>query len=384
MEPVSASQTTADVNAARQTGTDLQNQYNQQAAQTSGQYQDTYNQSQAAQKSLQDYTKQIAGQNYGNVYGQDLSSAQSMYGFDPQSLALANKNLLNTQTAMQYAPQAAAQAGNYYGGTAGQAENAYQNMAGNLNTTLANQSNAVGQYQNLLSATQNQANQQTTQQLAGQSQALNAYEASAQNATNVMDSARQTMAAIEKLQQDQGSVTADQISAYQNAYSNYVTAQAKALSDAAQANLFNKQATLAQQGIDAGDLAKKSQPKINYNSSTGQVTVADGAGNPLSAGAYSKTYNTFPRDTLAAYSQNGDVYARAALQFVGNDGLPDPSKINGFSKITVNGQTQNVSNVSIYNQLFGDTYGYNPNAKTAQTSGVPIVNPNISIKELFR
>ena len=188
-----------DVNNASTQGNALQAQYNQQAAQTSGQYQDTYNQSQAAQKSLQDYTKQIAGMNYGNVYGQDLSNAQSMYGFDPKSLAVANKNLLNTQTAMQYAPEAATQMGNYYGTTAGGAENVYQSMAGNLNKTLANQSNAVGQYQNLLSATQNQANQQTTQQLAGQSQALNAYEATAQNATNVMDSARQTMSAIEKL-----------------------------------------------------------------------------------------------------------------------------------------------------------------------------------------
>ena len=377
-------QTQSDINSARQTGTDLQNQYNQQAAQTSGQYQDTYNQSQAAQKSLQDYTKQIAGMNYGNVYGQDLSNAQSMYGFDPKSLAVANKNLLNTQTAMQYAPEAATQMGNYYGTTAGGAENVYQSMAGNLNKTLANQSNAVGQYQNLLSATQNQANQQTTQQLAGQSQALNAYEATAQNATNVMDSARQTMAAIEKLQQDQGTITSGQISDYRNAYSNYVTAQASATTAAAQANLYNKQAVLAQQGIDAGNLANKSKPNINYNSSTGQVTVADGAGNPLSAGAYAKTYNTLPRDTLAAYSQNGDVYARAALQFVGNDGLPDPSKINGLSKITFNGQTQNVPNVSIYNQLFGDSYGYNPNAKKAQASGVPVANQNISIKGLFR
>ena len=208
---------TQDINQARQTGQQLQNQYNQQANQSYGQYQDTYNQAQGAQKGLQDYTKQIAGQNYGNVYGQDLSSAQTMYGFDPKSLALANRNLLQTQTAMQYAPQAAAQAGNYYGGTAGQAENAYQNMAGNLNTTLANQSNAVGQYKDLISLTQNQANQQTTQQLAGQQQALSGYEATAQNSTNIMNNAAQTMSAIEKLQQDQGTVTAGQIKAYQDA-----------------------------------------------------------------------------------------------------------------------------------------------------------------------
>ena len=238
-------QVQTDVNNARNQGNALQAQYNQQAGQAQGQYQQAYGQQQNAASQLQDYTKQIAGQNYGNIYGQDLSNAQQMYNFDPKSLALANKNLLQTQTAMQYAPQAAAQAGNYYGGTAGQAENAYQNMAGNINTTLANQSNAVGQYKDLLTLTQNQANQQTTQQLAGQAQALGGYEAVAQNYTNIAQNAAQTMTAIEKLQQDQGTVTSGQIAAYQNAYSNYVTAQAAA-SQAASAAMLAKSGSNAQ------------------------------------------------------------------------------------------------------------------------------------------
>ena len=266
-------QVQTDVNNARNQGNALQAQYNQQAGQAQGQYQDTYNQSQTAQKSLQDYTKQIAGQNYGNIYGQDLSNAQSMYNFDPKSLALANKNLLQTQTAMQYAPQAAAQAGNYYGGTAGQAENAYQNMAGNLNTTLANQSNAVGQYQNLLSATQNQANQQTTQQLAGQQQGLSAYEATAQNATNIMNTASQTMTAIEKLQQDQGTVTSGQIAAYQNAYSNYVTAQAAAQKAAADAALEGQQQIGQQQTNQQISNYMNSQLYKNYVKDPSKFTV---------------------------------------------------------------------------------------------------------------
>ena len=53
------------------------------------------------------------------------------------------------------------------------------------------------------------------------------------------------MTAIEKLQQDQGTVTAGQITAYQNAYSNYVTAQAAA-SQAASAALLNKSTANAQ------------------------------------------------------------------------------------------------------------------------------------------
>ena len=238
-------QVNQDVNNARNTGNRLQNQFDQQANQTYGQYNQAYDKAQGAGTDLQDYTRKIAGMNYGDIYGQDLANSQSKYGFDPKSLALANKNLLNTQTAMQYAPQSSTQAGNYYGGTAGQAMSAYQNMAGNLNTTLANQSNAVGQYQNLLSATQNEANQQTTQQLAGQAQALGGYEAVAQNYTNIAQNASQTMTAIEKLQQDQGTVTAGQIAAYQNAYSNYVTAQAAA-STAASAALTAKAGSNAQ------------------------------------------------------------------------------------------------------------------------------------------
>lgn len=259
---MNAGQVQTDVNNARNQGNALQAQYNQQAGQAQGQYQQAYGQQQNAASQLQDYTKQIAGQNYGNIYGQDLSNAQSMYGFDPKSLALANKNLLQTQTAMQYAPQASTQAGNYYGGTAGQAENAYQNMAGNLNTTLANQSNAVGQYQNELSATQNQANQQTTQQLAGQAQALGGYEAVAQNYTNIAQNAAQTMTAIEKLQQDQGTVTSDQIAAYQNAYSNYVTAQAAA-SQAASAAMLAKSTSAGQNIANLGNAGKALGTKVS-------------------------------------------------------------------------------------------------------------------------
>lgn len=278
---------TQDIINARNSGNARQAQLDQQSNVSQGQYNQTYNQAQGAQKDLQDYTKQIAGQNYGNVYGQDLSNAQSMYNFDPKSLALANKNLLQTQTAMQYAPQASTQAGNYYGGTAGQAENAYQNMAGNLNTTLANQSNAVGQYQNLLSATQNQANQQTTQQLAGQQQALSGYEATAQNSTNIMNNASQTMTAIEKMAQDQGTITAGQIKTYQDAYSTYITA-------AAQANAYNATANqTVQNTIDQGI---KNHPNATNAQLAAELNVPESviAGIRPYGGANASGYNPQP------------------------------------------------------------------------------------------
>ena len=140
MQPVSAQQSAQDIANARAQGQQLQNQYNQQAAQAQGQYQNTYNQAQqdraqanAAQAALSGYNVQGGGQ----LYNQYLTQAQQQYGFDPRALAGAQKQLLASQTAMQYAPQAAQQAGNYYGATAGQASQAYQNMAQNLNTTLA-------------------------------------------------------------------------------------------------------------------------------------------------------------------------------------------------------------------------------------------------------
>lgn len=284
-------QVNQDVNNARNTGRRLQNQYDQQANQTYGQYNDTYNQALESQQSLRDYTRKIAGMNYGDIYSQDLSNSQSKYGFDPKSLALANKNLLNTQTAMQYAPQSSTQAGNYYGGTAGQAMSAYQNMAGNLNTTLANQSNAVGQYKDLLSATQNEANQQTTQQLAGQQQALSGYEAVAQNSTNIMNNASQTMTAIEKLQQDQGTVTAGQVKAYQDAYSNYVTAQAAASTAASYA--LTQRATANQTIQNTIDQGIRNHPNATNAQLAAELNVPESviAGIRPYGGANASGYN---------------------------------------------------------------------------------------------
>ena len=316
-------QVQTDVNNARTQGNALQAQYNQQAGQAQGQYQQAYGQQQNAASQLQDYTKQIAGQNYGNIYGQDLSSAQTMYGFDPKSLALANKNLYNTQTAMQYAPQAAQQQGNYSGATAGQSAANYQNMAGNLNTTLANQSNAVGQYKDLLTLTQNQANQQTTQQLAGQAQALGGYEAVAQNYTNIANNASQTMTAIEKLQQDQGSVTADQITAYQNAYSNYVTAQAAA-SQAASAALTAKSGSNAQnlQTIQTAIGAHPNATNAQLAALTGQPeSVIAGIrpyGGANASGYNPQSYNPQSKVNLTPSKTNKSTPAQIPTKQIGN------------------------------------------------------------------
>jgi len=218
-------QVNADVANARATGQALQNQYNQQANQSYGQYQDSYANSQAAQKALEGYKVQSGG----DLYNRYLQGAQSMYGFDPKALALANQNLYKTQVAMNMAPQAAAQGGNYYGATAGQTEAAYQNMAGNIGNTLSNQNAAVNQYNNLLQATQAQAGAQAGAETTTQGQNITRLNDAAVNAAQIMQNAEATMKDIETLQQQQGGVTANQIAAYQNAYSSYVQAQGQYL-----------------------------------------------------------------------------------------------------------------------------------------------------------
>lgn len=276
MAPTSQAATNTDINNAYQQGQQLQNMYNSQSQQAQGQYNNSVGGANSAQSDLQNYTKQIAGQNYGNVYGQDLTQAQNMYGFNPQDLLKANQNLATTQTTLANLPQAVQQQGNYYGTTAGAEAGNYANMAGNLNTTLAGQGNAVNAYQNVLNATQTQANQQTTQQLAGQQQALSGYQGSAQNATAIMQQSQLAMNNIETLAQNQGGATASQVKAYQDAYSTYITAQAAATAAAgsaannyAQAGLANQQ-TLQDQytyGLAQQQAQQKAQNQTNsqYN-----------------------------------------------------------------------------------------------------------------------
>lgn len=115
---------------------------------------------QAAQQNLSAYQKNMVDPS--QMYGQDLTNAQSMYGFDPKALMAANQNLARTQTVMANLPQAVQQQGAYYGTTAGSEANNYAQQEGNLQPVLAGQTNAVNAYQNILAATQQQANQQAT------------------------------------------------------------------------------------------------------------------------------------------------------------------------------------------------------------------------------
>ncbi len=241
-------QVTNETNLAESTGQNLQNQYNQQASQQYGQYQGAQGQANSAYGNLKSYNDSMA--NPEDLYNQALSSAQSMYGFDPKQLLVANQNLARTNTTMANLPQAIQQQGNYYGTTAGSEAQNYSNQAGNLQNVLAGQSNTANAFGNVLSATQNQANQAAQLGLQGEQLKSQNYAQMYSTAVSQMQSAGQTLAQLENLQQQQGTLTAGQVAAYRNAYSTYVTAQANAAQAYANANQTNQQTAMSQQLAD--------------------------------------------------------------------------------------------------------------------------------------
>lgn len=233
MAPDTQANTNSLVSQAQANGSALQNQYNSQSSNLYNQYNTNNAQATGAYNNLLNYTQNM--QSPSQMYGQDLTNAQSQYGFNPQDLLKANQALAQTQDTLNMLPQAAQQQGNYYGTTSGATANNYANMASNVNGVLGNQTNAVNAFQNVLGATQNQANQQATLGYQGQQLQSQNYQALYQQAVTQMQTSGQTLSQIEGLQQQQGYLTAEQTAAYQNAYSTY-------LQSSAQANLANQQA----------------------------------------------------------------------------------------------------------------------------------------------
>lgn len=351
--------TNAAIAQAQQRGQQLQQQYDVQSQQAQGQYQQTYNQAQQDRAQAEQAQQALAGyqvKSGGDLYNQYLTAAQQQYGFDPRSLAAAQKQLLGTQVAMQYAPSAAQQAGNYYGATAGQAQQAYQNMAQNLNTTLANQTNKVQSFQNLLQATQQQAQQQTGAETTTQGQRIGQLQASAQNATNVFNAATQqmqaassTMVEIEKLQQNQGFATAQQVATYQNAYNDYLKAKAEQAKAAAEglsaqaamlqaqtyANMVNGLKTGGQQGgqLFMGSLQQYGATLKNPGQYGSGYNFAIN-NKPATAAVFAQTYGIPLVDMLNSMGNTGDKYAGAAGKaLAASGGNITPALINQYPAI---------------------------------------------------
>lgn len=223
MNPTTVNQ---NVTAAQANGQALQNQYNSQAQQLQGQYGSAVNNANAAQTNATNAANGI--ENGGALYGQNLSSQEQSTGFNPQDLTTANKNLTAIQNQVAYAPTAAQQTGNYYGTTAGGTTNIYSGLMSNLNPGLTNATNSVGNLTNEYGQLTNAANQQTNASLTSEQNKATDLAGVYASAVSQMNAAGQTMSQIENLQQQQGALTAQQVTAYQNAYSQYATAQAAA------------------------------------------------------------------------------------------------------------------------------------------------------------
>lgn len=196
-----------------------------------------------------------------------------MYGFNPQDLLKANQALANTNTTIANLPKAVEQQGNYYGTTAGAEAQNYANQAGNLQGVMAGQSNAANAFQSVLAATQNQANQSATLGLQGQQLKSQNYQALYQNSVSKMAAAGQTMASIEQLQQQQGNLTAQQVAAYRNAYSQYVSAQASSESANASMIAATAQARQTNQQVDMVNRLSSTLGKIYGGSPEAYATA---------------------------------------------------------------------------------------------------------------
>jgi len=262
MQPVSLSQTNQDITNSRTQGAQNQARLDTQAQQYQGNYNADYANAGKAGQALSQFAQNM--QNPSDYYNQQLQGAYQQYGINPADLLAANQSLARTQTTMNNLPQAASQIGGGYGTTAGAQALNYGNMAGQLQGVQTGQANAVNAFQNSIQNAMTQANQAGQLFATGQGTKEKALSDAYSGAVNQMQVSEKAMNDIETLQQNQGYATAQQISAYQNAYSNWVTAQANA--QTAAANMMTAQSTQqlnAQKILESQTAQKLSDQQYN-------------------------------------------------------------------------------------------------------------------------
>lgn len=243
------------IQQARDTGQQLQNQYNQQAAEQYSAYKGNQANANQAYSDLRDFTRNM--QSPTQMYNKELAGAQSMYGFDPKAMATATQNLTRSQNALQALQQASQSSTGGYGLSAAQLGGYYGSQAQPLSNQVTAQGNAVQNYKDLIAATQQQANQAATLGYQGQALQSQNYQSLYNTSVQQMQTSGQVLNQIQQLQQQQGGLTAQQVQAYQDAYSTYLSAQAAmtqasaAMTSAqAQAGLYNAQAAGQRQQND--------------------------------------------------------------------------------------------------------------------------------------
>jgi len=194
------------------------------------------------------------------------------------------------------------------------------------------------------------------------------------------------MTQIENLAQQNGYVTSETVNMYQDAKSKIITATAAAASSYAQAGYYTSQTT-GQNLINDSmrNVLKVSQAQndsIKFNPSTQTTNFYTTSGQQINLGQWTKINNLYPMDVLRTAANQGDANAQAALSldFIGNDGKPDPSKLT--KTINVNGR--NVSAGTIYNTLFGNSYLGGASATSNSNSNNYGYNPGTAKPVTFR
>lgn len=268
-EKMSPAELNAEVTAARRSGAQLQAQYNKQASEQYSAYKGIQSRANSAYSNLLNYNKSMVDPS--KMYSQAVSQAQAAQGFDPRTLATATKNLTQSQNALSALNSSAQQGVNGYGLTGSQLASRYASLTQPLQGVISAQNNAVGNLQQLYQNSLTQGQQSAALGFQGQQLKSQNYQELYKTSVQQMQTSGSVLKEIENLQQQQGYLTAQQVSAYQNAYSSYVQAQAAQQQAAAamvqaqgSANLANQQAAqiaynIQQQKAYADAQKRKSQ-----------------------------------------------------------------------------------------------------------------------------
>ena len=315
------------INQARQTGQQLQNQWNAQTTQDQGQYNQAVNNTQNAYNNLSNFSNNVG--NYAQKYTNQMQNA---YGYNPsvtQGLESAYLPTLQQVTklneAYANAPKEAQQMANYGGVTAGAMANNLSNLASNLaqgqagaNAQLSGLSNGINSQSQLAGVVSGAANQE----LSTKQTALNNVYT---QANQQMATAAQTMNNVEQLAANQGYLTAQQTTAYENARSQYIQNRAAAAQAQATAQY---DAALTAQTWQAVKAAKASANKGNGGSGssggkkpTGKATPnaknSENSGGNLSLNTFNpgNVLNSFVNPLGSASNFGTDVGLAAILPF---------------------------------------------------------------------
>ena len=247
---------------------------------------------------LLNYTRSLPS--YRTMFGNYFNQGSNQLGYNAKTTQEAANNLTATENIASNLPQAAQQASNYSGATAGQITQDYQNMAGAINPALANANNAMKNQLGMYNAAQQYATGASNTAITGEQNKIGAYNdlltganttygnavSQYQAATAQMQAAGQTMASIMQTASQRGYYNAQQIAAIQNAHNSYVTAQAARTTAAAQAEVAPS-TVAANMAAAAQQRQSVVQSFLHSNPTSTAQNMANALGIPLNeAGAY--------------------------------------------------------------------------------------------------